>query len=350
MTLSNHKRDGKGDRVRVAIIGAGLSGLACAGALGDRGFDVRVFDKGRSPGGRTSTRRAGIGGAEVGFDHGAQYFTVRDPELASLVARWEKAGVAKRWEGQIVSIENSGTFEPSSMKTRFVGTPSMSALCKHLAADQDVRCGVTVGRIARCRRGVELLNLHGSSLGAYDYVVCSAPPAQTESLLGEVAPELAARAATVRMKPCWAVMAAFDLPVDVPFDGAFINLGPLSWIARNSSKPGRTQASDRWVLHASADWSTDQLEETPETVTQPLLDACFEAIGRSPRAPIFAQAHRWQYALADNPLEAGCLFDASTGLAVCGDWTNGNRIEGALLSGLAAAQQIDRMHSRPRTV
>ena len=336
--------------MRVAVIGAGLSGLACAGSLVDRGFDVRVFDKGRTPGGRTSTRRAEIGGAEVGFDHGAQYFTVREPELGALAAKWEKAGVLSRWDGRIVAIENSGTFEPSSVKTRFVGTPTMSALCEHLAADQDVRCGVTVGRIARSRHGVELFDLHGSSLGAYDYLVCSAPPAQTESLLTEVAPDLAARAATVRMKPCWAVMVAFDLPIDVPFDGAFINLGPLSWIARTSSKPGRTKTPDRWVLHASADWSADQLEESPENVTQPLLDACFEAIGRSTRPPIFARAHRWRYALADNPLETGCLFDASKGLVVCGDWTNGNRIEGALLSGLAAGRQIDRMYAPPRTV
>ena len=51
MNPSNHKRGGDGDRVRVAITGAGLSGLACAGAIADRGFDVRVFDKARAPGG-----------------------------------------------------------------------------------------------------------------------------------------------------------------------------------------------------------------------------------------------------------------------------------------------------------
>ena len=67
---------------RVAVIGAGLSGLACANALTERGFRVNVFDKGRAPGGRTSTRRAEM----HGFDHGAQYFTVRDPKLAELVA------------------------------------------------------------------------------------------------------------------------------------------------------------------------------------------------------------------------------------------------------------------------
>ncbi len=322
------------------MIGAGLSGLACASALESREFDVRVFDKGRAPGGRISTRRVDIEGTEVGFDHGAQYFTVRDSELAALVASWEKLGVAARWDGRIVAIAESGSFEPSGSQTRFVGTPAMSALCKHLASNQDVRCGVTVGGVVLGARGAEMFDIHVQSLGAYDVVVCTAPPAQTESLLGNVAPELAARAAAVRMQPCWAVMAAFDIPLDVPFDGAFLNLGPLSWMARTSSKPGRLETPDRWVLHASAQWSTEHLEDTREAVTQALLDACFEAIGRSPRAPVWARAHRWRYALAENPLEVGCLFDASKSILACGDWTNGNRIEGALLSGLAAARQV----------
>jgi len=340
MTALQPNLGDRGERVRVAVIGAGLSGLACASALESRDFDVRVFDKGRAPGGRTSTRRAEIEGAEVGFDHGAQYFTVRDPELATLVASWEKLGVAQRWDGRIVAIGESGRFEPSGSQPRFVGTPAMSALSKHLASNQDVRCGVTIARVAPGARGAELFDIHGQSLGAYDFVVCTAPPAQTESLLGEVAPELAARAAAVRMKPCWAVMAAFDTPLAVPFDGAFINLGPLSWIARNSSKPSRLETPDRWVLHASAPWSSEHLEDTAEAVTQPLLDACFEALGVSARGPVWARAHRWRYAIAENPLEVACLFDASKGIVACGDWTNGNRIEGALLSGLAGAGQV----------
>ncbi|MGB5703206.1 MAG: FAD-dependent oxidoreductase, partial [Polyangiales bacterium] len=112
MTASKNNRGDRGERVRVAVIGAGLSGLACASALERRDFDVRVFDKGRAPGGRISTRRVEIEGTEVGFDHGAQYFTVRDSELAALVASWEKLGVAERWGGRIVAIGESGRFEP----------------------------------------------------------------------------------------------------------------------------------------------------------------------------------------------------------------------------------------------
>ncbi len=331
----------QGRKARVAVIGAGLSGLACSRALTDRGFEVTVFDKGRAPGGRASTRRADIGDLEVDFDHGAQYFTVRAPELAKLVTHWEEIGVARPWDGRIAVVGAGGTIESNNRTTRFVGTPTMSAVCQHLASGQDVRCGITVGRLEKYPRGIELFDREGRSLGEFDLAVSTAPPAQTAALLKHVAPNLAARAASVIMKPCWAVMAAFDPRVPAPFDGAFINEGALSWVARTSSKPERAETPDRWVLHANAQWSADHVEETPGAVTKPMLEACFRAMGIGVQDPIWVKAHRWRYALADNPLDEGCLFDASTGIGACGDWANGDRIEGAFLSGLAAARRID---------
>jgi predicted NAD/FAD-dependent oxidoreductase len=71
-----------------------------------------------------------------------------------------------------------------------------------------------------------------------------------------------------------------------------------------------------------------------------MLEAFFEATGLARRDPIWSKAHRWRYALAENPLQEGCLFDSASRIAVCGDWTQGNRVEGALLAGLAAARRI----------
>ena len=65
-----------------AVIGAGLAGIACARRLRAAGLDVGVFDQGRRPGGRLATRD----GEQAAFDHGAQYFTVRDAGFAELVA------------------------------------------------------------------------------------------------------------------------------------------------------------------------------------------------------------------------------------------------------------------------
>ena len=331
---------------RVAIIGAGLSGLSCASCLSEIGFEVRVFDKGRGPGGRASTRRAVIGGVEVGFDHGAQYFTVRAPELLEWVEEWERIGVASRWEGRVAVLGRAGAVDSYSDKARFVGTPSMSAICKRLAAGQDLRCGVRVGRIETSQSATVVLDEHGHALGEFDFVVVTAPPAQTAALLAEASPKLAARAASVEMKPCWAVMLAFDSKLDVPYDGAFINEGPLSWIARTSSKPARMSEPERWVLHGSAAWSEVHLEDSAAQVTALLLDAAFESLGVRGRAPLSASAHRWRYALADNPLDEGCLYDEATCIGASGDWTHGNRVEGAIRSGRAMAGRIAEVTDR----
>ena len=326
---------------RVAVVGAGLSGLSCAQALAERAFDVEVFDKGRHPGGRTSTRRVELAGAPVDFDHGAQYFTVRDEETRRSLARWEALGVAKRWTGRVVVVGSDGDIEVSESQVRYVGTPTMSAVCEHLASNQNVRCGVVVGRLECQSERIELFDGDGASLGCFDRVVLTAPPAQTAALLTNVAPDIAAKAAAVSMKPCWASMVAFDRPLPVPFDGAFINTGALSWVARTSSKPGRTPNPDRWVLHAHADWSNAHLEDVAAHVSRALLGAFFDAMRLPKRAPLWAQSHRWRYALADDPLEDGCLLDGSSRVVACGDWTNGNRVEGAFLSGQIAARRIE---------
>lgn len=325
---------------RIAIIGAGLSGLSCANALAEAGASVRVFDKGRGPGGRTSTRHVEIAGRKVGFDHGAQYFTVRDPKIQARVQQWASIGVAEPWEGRVAVLGQDGSVDSYSDKPRFVGTPTMSAICKHLAVDRDVRCGVTISRVERSADAVVLVDSHGKRLGTFDRLVCTAPPSQTAALLADAAPAIARRALDVVMKPCWALMAAFEPALDVPFDGAFINHGPLSWVARMGSKPLRAREPDAWVLHASADWSAAHLEASREEITAPLLDALFQASARETRTPQWHSAHRWRYALAENPLAEACLAADDNRIVVCGDWTHGNRVEGALLAGLAAAARI----------
>src|SRR5690349_18625283 len=109
---------------RVAVIGAGLAGLALARFLTETGFPVKVFDKGRGPGGRMSTRRR----EEGTFDHGAQYFTARDPGFQRMVRTWEERGLVAQWRGRFGSLSH-GTVTPETQgPVRYVGVPGMSAV------------------------------------------------------------------------------------------------------------------------------------------------------------------------------------------------------------------------------
>jgi predicted NAD/FAD-dependent oxidoreductase len=319
----------------VAVVGAGISGLICARTLADRGLRVRVFEKARGAGGRMSTRRAGA----WRFDHGAQYFTVRDPGFRAWAAAWRRDGLVAPWTGRIAVLDDGVKATKAGDTERLVAVPGMSALCRHLARDLDVRYETRVDVLERTADRWRLRLSDGLDLGDFDAVVVSAPAPQAAAMLGDAAPELAARAAAVTMSPCWAAMAAFSEPLRLDFDGAFVHRSPLAWVARNASKPGRPEG-ETWVLHGSPEWSCRHLELAPEVVAERLLEAFFKAAGGLGSKPTHLQAHRWRHALPEAPLTEPCLFDAGLRLAACGDWCGGPRVEGAYLSGCAAAGRL----------
>ncbi|MFZ5833142.1 MAG: NAD(P)/FAD-dependent oxidoreductase [Planctomycetota bacterium] len=326
----------RNELTRTAVVGAGMSGLICARTLADRGVSVVVFEKSRGTGGRMATRRTDGG---LAFDHGAQYLTVCDGRFEGYVRSWQQAGLVASWEGSIRVLED-GRIEPCrTERERFVGTPTMSSVCKHLAAKIEVRLQCEVGSLERVGESWRLIDPKGEDLGNFDLVVISAPAPQAARLLAPVG-GLAEEARRVQMQPCWALMAAFDDRLPLPFDGAFVHGSPLAWVARSSSKPGRSLSRDCWVLHASPEWSEEHVEAVGEEVVAPMLDAFFKAAGTQPARPDFTSAHRWRYARPTKTLEDRFLRDQIKGLVACGEWCAGPRVEGAFLSGLAAAESI----------
>ena len=321
---------------RVAVIGAGISGLTCARTLTDHGVAVTVFEKSRGVGGRMATRRMEDG---LAFDHGAQYFTVSDESFGRHVRSWQDAGLVESWEGRI-RVLRDGRVDPckTEMK-RFVGTPGMNAVCKHLAAKIVVQLRHEIASLRSDGESWRLIDKTGKALGTFDIVIVSAPGPQSARLL-EPVPAIARAAGQVSMQPCWAVMAVFGTPLPAAFDGAFVHDSSLSWVARNSSKPARSHSRDCWVLHGSPIWSQEHLEETPEEVKLHLLEEFWKVAGLQPIPPRSIATHRWRYALPLEPLEHRCLFDAASGLGACGDWCSGPRVEGAFLSGKAAAGSV----------
>jgi renalase len=327
------------DTPRVAVVGAGLAGLMAARELTARGCVVTVFEKSRAPGGRAATRRHG----DVHFDHGAQYFTQRDPRLAASMTAWERAGVIAPWAPRVMAITDGVAAPTSEAITRWVAVPGMRAFGEHLAQGLTVHYDTTVRGIARDGAAWRVVGEDTVTYGSFDQVLVAAPAPQALSLLAPHAPAFAPALADVRMDPCLALMVVLRTRPSVSWDAAFVNEHPVvSWVARNASKPGRA-AHECWVVHATAAWSSAHLAHDPAQLVPMLLDAFAGVLG-TPIDVTYATAHRWRYAIPAAGAsigEADAGYDAALGLGVAGDWCVGGRVEGALSSGMALAALVD---------
>ena len=330
----------------IAVVGAGIAGLTTRVELAAAGFRVTSFDKGRGPGGRTSRRRA----ESYEFDHGAQYFTARDPRFRAVVDRWVEAGSAAVWDARIGSLRNGRWVAGSGSTPRYVGVPGMNQPAKELAeaGSGELHLGTRVH--AMVREGSDgpwrLHDEDGGLLVEADAVVLTVPPEQALTLCDAV-PAAQQPLAAAEVDPCWTVMAVFDPPLDREldpgWDGAFVNEGALAWVARNGSKPGRP-ATDAWVLHAGGEWSRRYLEQERDWVQRALLSAFFETVGLPPRDPVWVAAHRWRYARPRNQPVDRFWWSPEERLGLCGDWCVGGRVEGAFLSACALSNAI-RVHA-----
>ncbi len=314
----------------VAIIGSGMAGLSAARVLTAAGLAVTVFDKGRQPGGRLATRRID----NWVFNHGCQFFTIRDPDFEAAVQN-----VCVPWE---ITEE----------KDRYAGIPTMASVASHLATGLNIHQHAHVRSVARHQTGWALRFDQGEPQ-TFDALLIAIPAPQAAALLAGSHPHFEARLKNIHLSPCWAVMLGFEAPpprsaletqFNVPSwpDGIWSAIwsdgeGPITWGVRENARPHAPESPPAFTFHFSAAWSAKHLEDNPQDVIATVLA---ENWSFGTHKPTHAAAHRWRFALVDKPLGEPCLWDEKTRLGLCGDWCIAPRLEAAFLSGRALAKSI----------
>jgi len=298
-----------------------------------------VFEKSRGPGGRMASKRVGEGSADIG----AQYFTARNPEFLAFLERWAGSDAFQEWPATFRFQDETLGWQPFPEEKRYVGVPRMTAITRALSAHADVTAQVRIERLQRAGTQWQLVCTEGQSHGVFDRVIITAPPAQARDLLlaselGGMADELANP--VEQILPCWAVAAHYTQPPVEDADALRPHSDVLYWVANNSSKPGRDDAGQWWVLHATPEWTSAHVDAEPEKVSMALADELSALTGADIK-PDQTVAHRWLYARSAGGAQPGFLYDAENGIGLAGDWLAGGRVEGAWESAarLVAAMQ-----------
>lgn len=323
---------------KIAVLGAGLSGLTLATELKDDA-EVTVFEKSHSVGGRMSTRTFG----KYSFDHGAQYFSVKSNAFADFLKPFKDNNIVEKWNPNIVEIGMNGETTPIIWnQPRYVASSGMRGLCEALAHGLNIELNRKITRVENSDDGNWLISEDGQSIGPYDWVITTAPSHQAAELL-PARSSIQSALSAVQMKGCYALMLGFDHQLDIPWDAAlrpaYSAENAISWVAINSTKPNRNDGYSI-LAQSSNDWANDRLDEDQSKINEFLLHDLEGLLGFELPARAYEELHKWRYANVPKPANQDYLMDHALGLAACGDWCLHGKVEAAFLSAHALAKKL----------
>ena len=315
---------------KLAIIGAGFSGLILANELKDF-FNITLFEKSRNVGGRVATRYSNL----YEFDHGAQFFHAKSKEFIEFTNDLIAKSIVKRWDARFVEIEGNKILDKRNWDDSFphyVGVPKMNSVAKYLADGLDVKLNTKIIKIDKIKNKWQLLSSEGEVYNNFDWLVIAIPAEQAKELI--YSKELD----NIKMSSCFALMLGFKEAIDFGFDAALVKNTDISWISVNSSKPERKNDFSVIVLSTNK-WANDNLEQEKEFVINHLLENASFVLNKSLTHADHIDLQKWRYANAAKS-NLTSIIDKDKKLGLCGDWAVKGILEAAFLSAKDLAKEI----------
>ncbi len=337
----------------VAIIGAGMSGLAAAHTLQDAGCTVTLFEKSLGVGGRAATRK------RDGFiyDHGAQYFKGgSDLSTEWITKRFptpDLLDIAKPvWifdgKGHIQEGDPKQNADPKwSYRSGF------TSFSKRMAEGLDVRLETLVGRVQQTDTGWTVLGADNKTLGHFDQLLITMPATQAISLIEasqfvqEQGKTIIEQLGKAKYNPLISVMLGYKpTPQTRPYY-ALVNTDkghPISWLAweHEKARERAPEGSGLLIAQMAPSYSKEHRETAQTILFQNVAQLVSTLVDEQLTAPMFTDVQYWRYALPSEKADADALLAVTLplGLAFCGDAFVGGRAHLALEDGVHVAQRL----------
>lgn len=325
-------------RIKIGIIGAGVSGLVLANELSSD-YDVTVFEKSRGTGGRLATR---YNQKHHSFDMGAQFFIAKSPEFKDFLQPYLDKGLLQAWSGKFIEIEGSSVKHENQWSDDFyhyVGTPKMTSWCKALASSLKVQQQQKITAIIPIQEGY-FLESHGDQrLGPFDLILLAIPVTQAIELLPDMI-SFKSQLNRYHMLSCYSMMLGFDRSLPIDFSAAIVKQRDISWISNNLSRPNRSNQNPSLTVLSTNHYADhhQQLDKT-EILTH-LKQQVAQTLSTELPPTSHEDLHLWRY--ANIPKQQGdlCYFEPTQRIGVCGDWCQQGVVEAAYHSATRLAAKV----------
>lgn len=334
--------------MKIAIVGAGITGCLLADFLDSDNFEVSIFEKSRGCGGRASTKQTDFGQCDIG----ATVVPVKTVEFAQFMRQLCHQNIVSQWPQTIaITHQNNGVKTPleifESDREYYVFNQKMNAACRHWAKKAQLHTNSLINQVRYHQDKGWQLKINGVwQAERFDKLVITAPWPQSQTIIEQSEVPLALPTFSQTWSSCWSIAVKLDRLVTSAVDLVYLKGHSIQTLVRDSSKPQRpevttTQQNEIWVAQLANELSDDLGSQCMnEAISIATKELC-ELFGLSNQSVTDTYAHYWRYArpsAGQKPL--GILSNHENGIYLGGDWSFGSSIESAYEGARALVQLI----------
>lgn len=330
--------------MKIAIIGAGISGLTAGIELKNAGHGVMIYEKSRGYGGRMATRYA-ENDKTLKLDHGVPYVSAESDEFRFLLKELYEENILEEWKSKIIKKDlKDAPLKHYSNLEKFYAPDGMNSIGKYLGKDLDIRFSEKVNRIDHAqktdRKGhIWTLNCESGNTVKADAVIISAPAPQTIALLKTAGKKteisgLIHDLEAVSYDPQFAMMLTYSHKNLSDWGIIEVDDDIIKFISNESKK--RDLRKDALVVHSTFEFASKNTEKDRDTITDVMSERLTSLLGEWAALPDWKQLHFWRYSQTRDTLPHDFLEISGNGtpLALVGSYMKGKTVETAYLSGL----------------
>jgi renalase len=338
----------------VAIIGAGISGLAAAHILQDAGYKVTLFEQGHNPGGRATTRK------REGFiyDPGAQYIKQGAPESVLFITERFRTPDLIDIAKPVWIFDGAGHIQEGdpvmNAEPKWCYRNGLCKLAKKMAEGLDIRLETHIAHVQQTHLGWNLYAAPNQLIRSFERLLVTIPAPEASTLIQashikqDIRAHIRSYLDVARYNPLISVALGYQArPASRPYY-ALVNTDkqhPISWLAWEHEKSPERAPNDAGLLIAqmAPQYSMDQWDVPDADLIPEVAERVKTLIDEDLPYPIFTDVQRWPYALPSiNKANADALnaITLASGLAFCGDAFVGGRVHLAMEHGIKVAQQF----------
>ena len=317
----------------IAILGAGFSTSTLCYYLNEK--DIKVFEKARGPGGRSSTRKVDDIGV---FDHGLQYISPKDKKFSEFL-KLNKS--VKQWDGDFVEIDGKVSVLPPSEK--LIGITGNNDFVKSNINLDQCHFKTRIERIEYQNDHWKLID-DSSNEHLAKKIILTLPQEQTNILIKDL--DLKFEIKENFMKPCFTVMLALkESPIFKHAGYVIKNNKIISWCANESSKFRDLNNKDLTLLtlqtteeYGFANFK--RYRENKEYILNEILSEFLDIFKIDDSEVIHKNVHGWLYAFSENQ-SSEVFWDDKKYIGITGDWFTGGRAENAWINAKLLSEKIN---------